>query len=547
MVHFNSIRKEVSYKIIYYGAASSGKTSNLKYICDNSAHTKGRKISSVAVGKEKLFFDFLPIIVKDINGFQINFQLFSVPSSDEYASVRKLIIQDVDGIVLVADSTKMEENVKTLESLEQTLGEHKLKLEEIALVIQWNKRDISSSYNLNDLQKINQRKVPEIASVATTGDGVFSTIETLANMLIESTIQKYPDGFSNIDGEKKTISFAPKEAKEIKNKKKAEAKKLATERLEKFSVEKEHTEGPAGDVIILKLSGRIEQKNWQLLKTEVEKCYSGRNFRIILDFQNVEYLHSAAFGMLIEIANRAKMIGGGIRLIHVKAKIKIFFEMMCVESFLPIMESQEKALESFPISDEEIHGSRIESVRKSKAPATLTATQSIRLTEYSDADTEQKKIFICYSPKDEKLAKLIEQDLQLKSWQVWRDRCRMESDVSWSREVSQPLVNSDILLMLWTKNAVENQWVRNEWVSALALKKQIVPFAQPDHFTLPLPLQTLSPVSYENYRSGNLNLREVFGKALAVDWKPFLPIRSSIPISPRRMQCFSPSIAGILS
>src|SRR5678816_687614 len=148
MAIINQATKELQIKIVYYGPALCGKTTNLVQVHANvqTANPEGKgKLVSLATSSDRtLFFDFLPIEVMAIKGFKTKFQLYTVPGQVIYNTTRQLVLRGVDGIVFVADSQydKMEDNVKSFQNLEENLKTLDLDLDEIPYVLQYNKRDM---------------------------------------------------------------------------------------------------------------------------------------------------------------------------------------------------------------------------------------------------------------------------------------------------------------------------------------------------------------------------------------------------------------------
>ena len=119
MAIINQATKELQVKIVYYGPALGGKTTNLvqvhEHVQTQEGH-KGKLVSLATSSDRTLFFDFLPIEAMAIKGFKTKFQLYTVPGQVIYNTTRQLVLRGVDGIVFVADSQyeKMEENVKSV-------------------------------------------------------------------------------------------------------------------------------------------------------------------------------------------------------------------------------------------------------------------------------------------------------------------------------------------------------------------------------------------------------------------------------------------------
>src|SRR5438094_5569227 len=102
-----------------------------------------------------LFFDFLPIDLGQISGFSTRFQLYTVPGQVYYNATRKLVLQGADGVVFVADSQpdKMDENLESLQNLDDNLKEQGLDIRTLPLVLQWNKRDLPNVLPVDVLEK----------------------------------------------------------------------------------------------------------------------------------------------------------------------------------------------------------------------------------------------------------------------------------------------------------------------------------------------------------------------------------------------------------
>jgi mutual gliding-motility protein MglA len=132
MAIINQATKELHVKIVYYGPALCGKTTNIAKIHENvqSVKEKGKLVSLATSSDRTLFFDFLPMEAMAIKGFRTKFQLYTVPGQVIYNTTRQLVLRGVDGIVFVADSQydKMAENVESFANLEENLRSLKMEL-----------------------------------------------------------------------------------------------------------------------------------------------------------------------------------------------------------------------------------------------------------------------------------------------------------------------------------------------------------------------------------------------------------------------------------
>ncbi len=186
----NYTGKEIQFKIVYYGPALGGKTTNLAYIHSRIAPAhRGDLVSLATAADRTLFFDFLPLTVLTLQGFKTKFQLYTVPGQVIYNSTRQLVLRSVDGVVFVADSQweKMEENVGSFRNLEQNLQKQNLTLDQVPIVLQFNKRDLPNVAPVNYLEYLlnnRKRRVQSFDCVASTGANVFAALDAVTQLLL---------------------------------------------------------------------------------------------------------------------------------------------------------------------------------------------------------------------------------------------------------------------------------------------------------------------------------------------------------------------------
>lgn len=195
MASINFKKKEIECKIVYYGPGRSGKTTNLEYIFKSyKNYVAGEMISIKTEGDRTLFFDFLPIGIGMIKGFNIRVQLYTVPGQVQYKSTRKLVLKQADGIVFVADSVKVrrEKNILSLKDMQANLKEYGISIYKVPLVLQFNKRDLADQgiplMPLDQMEKElnSQLKVPSFPAIAVAGQGVGKTLKECLKLTIVS-------------------------------------------------------------------------------------------------------------------------------------------------------------------------------------------------------------------------------------------------------------------------------------------------------------------------------------------------------------------------
>jgi signal recognition particle receptor subunit beta len=189
MAIINQSTKELQVKIVYYGPAMGGKTTNLVKVHENiqTAQEKGKLVSLATSSDRTLFFDFLPIEAMAIKGFKTKFQLYTVPGQVIYNTTRQLVLRGVDGIVFVSDSQyeKMQENIESFANLED--------LTDIPYVLQYNKRDLPNVAPVEYMEfLLNNRdvQVPSFTAVASGCDGVFESLNMITRLLLHKFINE---------------------------------------------------------------------------------------------------------------------------------------------------------------------------------------------------------------------------------------------------------------------------------------------------------------------------------------------------------------------
>jgi mutual gliding-motility protein MglA len=195
LVLFNYALKELTAKIVYYGPGLSGKTSNLQYIYEElPIKNKGRMLTLATETDRTLYFDFLPVDAGVVRGIKTRVQLYTVPGQVFYNATRRMVLKGADGVVFVADSQRsmFEANLESLENLKDNLKAHDLKLEEMPMVMQFNKRDLEDVASLEEMnERLNNLNGPFYEAVAKDGIGVEETLQAISGLVLKSVIDRY--------------------------------------------------------------------------------------------------------------------------------------------------------------------------------------------------------------------------------------------------------------------------------------------------------------------------------------------------------------------
>ena len=192
MSFINYAQREIILKIVYYGPGLCGKTTNIKFIYSGTNPDARGKLVNLETQQERtLFFDFLPLSLPAIRGFETRLHLYSVPGQLFYSASRKLIMKGADGVIFVADSQKArkEANIISMEDLKENLEHYGYDLDSIPFVIQYNKRDLDSAMPVEELREdLNpQSQHPDFkaCAIAPNGPGVFETLKAVVKQILK--------------------------------------------------------------------------------------------------------------------------------------------------------------------------------------------------------------------------------------------------------------------------------------------------------------------------------------------------------------------------
>jgi signal recognition particle receptor subunit beta len=181
MVQINMAEREITLKVVYYGPALSGKTTNLQQLhalIDPAA--RGKMVTLDTTDDRTLYFDFLPIQFGTTNGFSVKVKLFTVPGQVMHKSTRKVVLAGADAVAFIADSQRASAsaNAYSWRDMEANLKSNGIDFERIPKVVQFNKRDLP---DIKPLQEIRDTwtDVATFPAVAIRGEGVIETFREL--------------------------------------------------------------------------------------------------------------------------------------------------------------------------------------------------------------------------------------------------------------------------------------------------------------------------------------------------------------------------------
>lgn len=184
--------KTITLKIVYYGCALGGKTTNLITLHRLTDPDRAQGLVSIATNDDRtLFFDLLPMALGQVGGMTVKVKLYTVPGQVHYELTRRQVLAGADGVVLVADSSPeaKQANQWALENVRFNMKKNGMDPDKTPILLQWNKRDLPNARPVGEMQAdLNPRGLPTVEAVATTGAGV---VETFADILKRTIVYTY--------------------------------------------------------------------------------------------------------------------------------------------------------------------------------------------------------------------------------------------------------------------------------------------------------------------------------------------------------------------
>ena len=180
----------VNARILYWGAPGAVKVTNLRNVAARLRPDHRGEMQSVPTRIDPtVTYTVIPIELGEIGGMRTCIEMVAVPGQPEQAPTRKQLLDEVDGIVFVADSRRerIEENLASLEELRKALADYARPIEEVPLVIQYNKRDLADAFAIDELhRRIALPGVTVFEAVASEGTGILQTLSTISKKVIRA-------------------------------------------------------------------------------------------------------------------------------------------------------------------------------------------------------------------------------------------------------------------------------------------------------------------------------------------------------------------------
>jgi signal recognition particle receptor subunit beta len=195
MAEYNEKDKKLTIKLVYYGPALSGKTTNLMSLHDLiDPQLSGDLMTMETKNDRTLFFDLLPIGIRAPSGLLIKFKLFTVPGQVAHDGTRKAVLSRADGVVFVADSQTNQKinNGESFQNLADNAKRVGLNFESLPVVVQFNKRDLPEIVTEEEIkERWGKTNWPLQFSTATKDENIKETFESLLHLVYQDMERRF--------------------------------------------------------------------------------------------------------------------------------------------------------------------------------------------------------------------------------------------------------------------------------------------------------------------------------------------------------------------
>ncbi len=178
--------KTVQTKIVYFGPAMSGKTTNLRYLFKEFGGSNQIQSIETSTGRT-LFFDWGPLFIQTGGDFIIRVDCWSVTGQNFYAGTRPSVLMGTDGVIFIADAQRkfVEDNIESFQELRSHFG--KRLGGEVPLIICHNKIDLENTIHYDELKS--KMDVPEqtpiLNTIAVKGENVTEAFMMMLKLIFK--------------------------------------------------------------------------------------------------------------------------------------------------------------------------------------------------------------------------------------------------------------------------------------------------------------------------------------------------------------------------
>ena len=110
----------------------------------------------------------------------------------------------------------------------------------------------------------------------------------------------------------------------------------------------EITEERRGDILILRISGKLDASTSKKLEDKILALISPTQLKLIIELSQLDYISSAGLRVLILAAKRMDEARGKMILCSLRDTVKQIFDIAGFSSFLTLADSTDEAIKSLP-------------------------------------------------------------------------------------------------------------------------------------------------------------------------------------------------------
>jgi len=181
---------EINARILLWGIEGAGKTTSLQTIhAKLRPDLRGELQTQPTRLDPTIHFETLPITLGEVGGVGTQLEIIAVPGAPDQAMTRKQLLDEVDGIILVLDSSpeRIDANYAAIDELRASLAAYGQRLDAFPIVLQYNKRDIADPFAIEELhRRIGLDQAAVFETIATTGHGILATLTTISKHVVRS-------------------------------------------------------------------------------------------------------------------------------------------------------------------------------------------------------------------------------------------------------------------------------------------------------------------------------------------------------------------------
>lgn len=102
-----------------------------------------------------------------------------------------------------------------------------------------------------------------------------------------------------------------------------------------------------GNIKVLQCKGFIDTTTSSLLEAKMSEMLQSKNYRIIIDLGEVDYISSAGWGIFISEIKNIRKNKGDLKLVNMKPEVMEIFELLDFTNILEYYKSLDEALKKF--------------------------------------------------------------------------------------------------------------------------------------------------------------------------------------------------------